>query len=688
MTGWLARLRSSLRGPLDASLRDAFKDAIAEADLRRLRVLLPLMMVLHVAHIAVFHTSDAARATLAPLVVRWRNDVVLAHAVTLALAIPLTVFVYSRPRGRIARWGGAVAALLYLVHGAVVSGVDQLSMANVSAFIGYALGIAVVVCPPPLATIAIYAVGLATFVVAIEVMQPLPDRRLMMLPNGFSSTGVSVALALFLFGARRRDFAQRMTIGRQREELAAMNAGLERRVSEQVSEIVERARQIDELNAQLQAQVRARSTELSMALAKLARDRDADGRLRKGAVLGDRFVIGDPIGEGGMGFVYSGTDRSTEQRVAIKVIQASSAQQLDALHRFLREAGTAATVAHPAVVRMLHVDVSADGMLFQVQELVAGETLSQRLKDGGPWAVSRVARLGGVLCEALAAAHALGVVHRDVKPANIMVTAAAPGLKLLDFGISKVLSVRGGDASSGTGVVIGTPGYMSPEQLSGSRQLTDRADVYAVGVLLFRMITGQLPFDETITKGMIMKRAVDAAPDARTLVASLAPELAEVVAQCLRMEPSERPEAKDVSARLSAFADANAAPTLEVVIQEEIAAKGAARARTGGGDDRAREENPVGLTTGLLRSGQSARASHTLAGDASLSLADSLGRASLLSRRPRAGERRGRRDGAGPLRRREAPDAGGALRGRVSEARREPAARSGWGDAARDRALP
>ncbi|MGO8996803.1 MAG: serine/threonine-protein kinase [Polyangiaceae bacterium] len=583
MAPWQARLRTWIGGPLEGSQREAFKAESAEADARRLRVLLPLMLVLHAAHIALFRTSEAMRATLAPGVVRWRQDLVLAHAATLALALPLTFLAYYRPaRARVTPLLGPAAALLYIVHGAVIAGVDQLSMANVTVFIGYALGIAVVVCPPPLVTLFVYSVGLASFVVAIETMQSSPNGRLMVLPNGFSSTAVSVALALLLYGARRRDFAQRMTIGRQREELAEMNANLERRVREQVSEIVARARQIEQLNAQLQAQVRARSTELSMALAKLARDRDEGGRLRKGVVLGDRFVIDELIGEGGMGAVYSGTDQSTKESVAIKVIQASSAQQLDALHRFLREAGTAATVTHPAVVRMLHVDVSADGMLFQVQELVRGETLYRRLLKDSPWDVDRVARLGAVLCDALAAAHAQGVVHRDVKPGNIMVTRTAPGLKLLDFGISKLLPRRGRDASSGSGEIIGTPGYMAPEQLSGGK-VTDRADVYAVGVILFRMITGVLPFDDVSMQEILLRNTVEPPPDVRTLVPTLAPAMAGVVARCLAIDPVERPAATQVASELTVLADASGAPSLDVIVRDDsrqLAARGASEAET------------------------------------------------------------------------------------------------------------
>src|SRR5579859_1836674 len=160
------------------------------------------------------------------------------------------------------------------------------------------------------------------------------------------------------------------------------------------------------------------------------------------------------------------------------------------MRRFIREVGATAAVTHPAVVRMLHLDVGDDGLLFQVQELVEGETLTRL--GGLAWTAPEVARLGITLADALAAAHAAGVVHRDVKPDNLMLTTAAPGLKLLDFGIAKLFEASG--EGTAARVVIGTPGYMAPEQSSGG-EITDRADIYAAGVLLFQLLTGELPKD-------------------------------------------------------------------------------------------------------------------------------------------------------------------------------------------------
>jgi hypothetical protein len=237
---------------------------------------------------------------------------------------------------------------------------------------------------------------------------------------------------------------------------------------------------------------------------------DGDGPLLKGTTLGDRFVIEDLLGTGGMGSVYLGLDKSTGDRVAIKVIQASSARQLDGLHRFLREAKAMAGVSHPAIVRVLHLDISDDGLLYQVQELVEGLNLGDVLEQAGeasfPVDLDVALRVGVVLCEALAAAHLEGIVHRDVKPENVMLTATPPGLKLLDFGIAKLYDAvtrpdtgsdhdDDDDDRTAVGMILGTPSSMAPEQLLGRSEVSDRADIYALGVLLFRLVAGRFPFE-------------------------------------------------------------------------------------------------------------------------------------------------------------------------------------------------
>jgi hypothetical protein len=376
--------------------------------------------------------------------------------------------------------------------------------------------------------------------------------------NVFMALGAAVVACVYFRIAS-------IEVERQVEDLAL---SLERRVAEQVAEIVERAEQIEALNAQLQGQVKARSDELATALARLSERREQGG-LAKGSVLDERFEIEAPIGAGGMGLVYAGNDRKSGQRVAIKVVRAATGGDVDTLQRFVREAGTAATVPHPAVVKMLHVGVAEGGLVYQVQELVEGVELSHCLVR--PWAPADAARLGAVLFDALAAAHARGVVHRDVKANNLMLTKAAPGLKLLDFGIAKLFEEAQGTGVSSmtrTGLMIGTPAFMAPEQARGASNVGDRADVYSAGTVLYMMLAGRLPFQSTPDGGVNLQRLIEDAPELRSLAPSTPEALARIVMRCLSRDPNERPSAQALAAELAAFADAHGGRALEALCAE------------------------------------------------------------------------------------------------------------------------
>jgi len=539
-------------------LEEPLAREIADSNRLRLLVVAPFVLLGHAIHVAIYRTSAADRASLPPQVAEWRNAVAVVHATTFVITLALTFLLLRYGRARAARFLAPAAVLTYLLHGAVTAGVDQLqpTVTGVAPFIAYCLFMAVFITLRPRVAVLLYGVAGAAFFVALSTMQPSPSVRLALMPNGGSIVVVSVVLSWLFYAARRRDFGQRVTIERQRESLGALNAGLERRVSEQVSEIVKRAEEVEHLNAQLRAQVRVRSSELSMALAKLAQNREVDGSLRQGLVLGDRFEVGNLIGQGGMGIVYDGVDRTTGARVAIKVIQAGSSQQLAALRRFLREAKAGATVAHPAIVRVLHVDVSDDGLFFQVQELVEGEPLR-----GGerPWDPGAVARFASVLCDALAAAHELGIVHCDVKPSNILLVKTPPGMKLLDFGIARLYEegrVPESPDGTPTGIILGTPGFMSPEQVEGTRALTAASDVYAVGVILFLLLTGKHPFEQGRTAhGLVFSHLCVPAPDARSFLPTVPERLAELTAHCLEKDPVLRPSAHQLGRDLCAVAD-------------------------------------------------------------------------------------------------------------------------------------
>jgi serine/threonine-protein kinase len=542
-----------------------FEREVAEVNARRTSVLLPILLVAHAVHVAVFHRSGAARAAMTPVALHWRDGIALTHAVTFVLVLPLAIVALRGRKGGAPQWLGAAVSLVYLLHAAIVVGIDQQEVTSVTPFIGYALGVAVVIVLPPRVSIPLYVVGLAAFVVSIETMQAAANARLAILPNGFSIVVLSVAFSWILWSARKRDFSQRETIESQRAALAQLNESLERRLEEKVAEIVERAEEVERLNAHLQAQVRARSTELEAALAKLGESRPSAANLAPGAVVADRFEIARVLGEGGMGVVYEGVDRVSHERVAIKVVHASSARELEALQRFVREAGSVAAVRHPAIVRMLHVDVTAEGMLYQVQELVPGETLA-KARGNRAWPAAQAARLGAVLAEALAAAHAASIIHRDVKPGNVLLTASAPGLKLVDFGIAK-LKEDSATTPSGTrsGMMLGTPAFMAPEQIDGARDVTDRADVYAAGVTLFLLVTGRYPFEGASSVHVMISHKLVDAPDPRELAPGLPADFAALLRACLAKEPAARPSAAELARALGAIADALGAPSLEQI---------------------------------------------------------------------------------------------------------------------------
>lgn len=320
-----------------------------------------------------------------------------------------------------------------------------------------------------------------------------------------------------------------------RQELADQNATLERRVAEQVADL-------KRLNAQLRAQIEDRSEALGRALDRLAAASPHEDLVRPGMVLDGRYAIEARIAGGGMGMVFRGLDQHTGEPVALKIIRPSAGAPMPLLRRFLKEARVAAQIEHPAVVRMLHVDIHEDGMLYQVQEFVDGRTLESLLKlglDMAPYA----ARILATLAEALSAAHARGVVHRDVKPGNILLTADAPGLKLVDFGISKrsdafadTLLSESPDTTK-VGVILGTPEYMSPEQLRGTLDVGTPTDVYAFGVVAHRLYTGTYPGRtpiEELTAATIIQGCLDPVPLNRPSMA----ELREVFVDGARELPS------------------------------------------------------------------------------------------------------------------------------------------------------
>src|SRR5574338_306543 len=206
-------------------------------------------------------------------------------------------------------------------------------------------------------------------------------------------------------------------------------------------------------------------------------------------VLADRYRIERVVGEGGMATVYLAEDLKHKRRVAVKVMRPELAATLGT-DRFLREVEIAAQLSHPHILPM-YDSGDAGGMLYYVMPYVDGESLANRIQRDGELPVPETLRLGREVAEALAYAHKRGIIHRDIKPANILLSEGHA--LVADFGIARALDAEG-EAITRTGLAIGTPQYMSPEQSTGDKTVDARTDIYALGAVLYEMLTGEPPF--------------------------------------------------------------------------------------------------------------------------------------------------------------------------------------------------
>ncbi len=239
--------------------------------------------------------------------------------------------------------------------------------------------------------------------------------------------------------------------------------------------------------------------------------RAAEGPDLIGTVIADRYHIHTKLGEGGMGTVYLAEHVKMGRKSAIKVMAQSMTNDPDAIARFKREAANAARINHPNVCAIYDFDETPEGVIYLAMEYIEGETLSDVLRRDGMLAPDRAATIVQQTAEALQAAHDLGIVHRDLKPDNVMITRGRGGsetVKVVDFGIAKAMSAEEGQKVTKTGLVVGTPEYMSPEQLSGD-VLDGRSDVYSLALVFYRMLTGTLPFHADSAQELMIKRLTD-----------------------------------------------------------------------------------------------------------------------------------------------------------------------------------
>jgi hypothetical protein len=256
------------------------------------------------------------------------------------------------------------------------------------------------------------------------------------------------------------------------------------------------------------------------------------------AALGPNFLVEHELGEGGFAHVFAATDRKLSRRIAIKVLRPEFTGNRTSVQRFIREAESAAKLNHPNILPIFFVG-EGQGLVYFGMPLVEGESLDARLRREGQLPEAEVVRIGSEIADALAEAHAHGLVHRDVKPQNVMLQGPKQRVLVADFGIAKA-AAGSGERLTGTGVIIGSPHYMSPEQARGDPDVDARSDIYSLGIVLWEMLAGEVPFDAPSSQGILIQHLTKAMPAIRTKRPSVSAQLAKAVARCTEKKPDSR----------------------------------------------------------------------------------------------------------------------------------------------------
>ncbi|MBK7860304.1 MAG: serine/threonine protein kinase [Archangiaceae bacterium] len=290
------------------------------------------------------------------------------------------------------------------------------------------------------------------------------------------------------------------------------------------------------------------------------------------SVLDDRYRIVRRLGTGGMATVYFAEHMFIGRKVAIKVLHPQLAADENFVRRFLNEGRAAGTLGHPNIIASTDMGTTPLGQPYLVLEYLEGKDLAQVIDRDGALPPVRAARVGVQVASALSAAHAAKIIHRDLKAENIFLlnrNDRRDEVRVIDFGISKFGSTQ----ATYAGLLIGTPQYMSPEQLSNPSEVDERADVYALGVILFQMLTGRLPFSDPTIPGLVTKITNEEPPELTTLVPTIPVGLGRLVASALSKSPRDRPESMAAfEEQLARFANLTSA-SLEVPAADLLPAR-------------------------------------------------------------------------------------------------------------------
>jgi len=301
-----------------------------------------------------------------------------------------------------------------------------------------------------------------------------------------------------------------------------------------------------------------------------------------GGVVADKYRIDSLLGEGGMGFVFEAQHLQLGHRVALKVLHSSGMADREVTERFLREGRALARLQGEHIARVSDVGTLPTGEPYLVMEFLEGRDLARELAARGPLPLAETVDLLAQACEALAEAHVRGIVHRDLKPANLFLAHKLDGepcVKVLDFGISKVASADDAPEENITitSTLVGTPKYMSPEQIQDSRSVDLRTDIWGLGTILYELLTQQRPFAAPTLALVCVKVLHDEVPAPSTLRSDLPPGLDAVVARCLKKDPAERwANVRELVEALAPFGPPSVRASAGR-IQRILAARGSAR---------------------------------------------------------------------------------------------------------------
>ncbi|MGD0529805.1 MAG: serine/threonine-protein kinase [Polyangiaceae bacterium] len=293
--------------------------------------------------------------------------------------------------------------------------------------------------------------------------------------------------------------------------------------------------------------------------------------VRPGDILAGKYRVERILGAGGMGVVVAAHHIQLDERVALKFLLPEALANPEAVGRFVREARAAVKIKGEHVARVSDVGELENGAPYIVMEHLEGMDLSAWLKQRGPLPIELAVDFVLQTCEAIANAHVLGIIHRDLKPANLFCVRRTDGqlsIKVLDFGISKVtVAGAGGHELTRTNALVGSPLYMSPEQMQSSRGVDTRTDIWSLGIVLFELLTDRAPFAAEAVTELAIKIAVDPAPPVRTFRADVPPGLEQVIATCLEKDRARRyPSVGELAVALQGFGSRQAQASVERIL--------------------------------------------------------------------------------------------------------------------------